>query len=104
MKKKSADIIATVNLFPSNAGGRRGPTPDGKFHCMITMDQQNFDVRLDLEDIGSISPGQTVKVPICFLDPEHAKKHWAIGKAFTLREGKIIGDGIIHSFSRSGPY
>jgi hypothetical protein len=95
VKNQLADIIATVNLFPADAGGRRGPTPDGKFNCLMVIDERNFDVRLHLESTGAISPGQTVRVPISFFDREYAKKYYSVGKTFVLREIRPIGDGVI---------
>lgn len=62
----------------------------------MTIDEQNFDVRLHLEKIGSISPGQKItRVPISFLNLKLARKHCSVGKRFSLREVKVIGDGII---------
>jgi hypothetical protein len=95
VKRQFADIIATVNLFPTDAGGRRGPTPDGKFNCLMTIDENNFDVRLHLEGTGSMSPGQTARVPVSFLDLERARKYCSVGKKFLLREINTIGDGVI---------
>jgi hypothetical protein len=68
-----SDIIATISLLSTEAGGRRGPTPDGKFNCLMTIDEKNLDVRLRLERTGSLSPGQTATIPISFLDLEYAK-------------------------------
>lgn len=99
MKNQLADIIATVTLFPTDAGGRRGPTPDGKFSCLMIIDEKNLDVRLHLEKIGSISPGQTVRVPISFLDREYAQTYCSVGKKFFLREVNIIGDGVIEEIA-----
>ncbi len=95
VKNQLADIIATVNLFPTDATGRHGPTPEDKFNCIMVIDEKNFDVRLHLEGTGAISPGQTASVPISFLAREHAKKYCSIGKKFILREIKPIGDGVI---------
>lgn len=95
MKNQFADIVATVNLFPTEAGGRRGPTPDGKFNCLMTINEKNFDVRLHLEKTGKLLPGQTAKVPISFLDLEYAQKYCSIGTKFLLRELNVIGDGVI---------
>ena len=61
----------------------------------MVIDERNFDVRLHLEGIGPISPGQTLTVPISFLDREDAKAHCAPGKKFVLREVEPIGDGVI---------
>jgi hypothetical protein len=96
VKKQIADIIVTVHLFSTEAGGRRGPTPDEKFSCLMAIDAKNFDVRLHLDGIGSISPGQTAIVPVSFLDPEHAKTYCSVGQKFLLKEIGAIGDGVIN--------
>jgi hypothetical protein len=61
---------------------------------MIVGDH-NLDVRLLLDQIGSLRPGQEAFVPISFVDPEFAKAFVAEGTAFKLREAKIIGDGVV---------
>ena len=86
VKNQLADITATVNFFSTDAGGRHGPTPSVKFNCLMAIDEKNFDVRLHLEQTGPISPRQTARVPISFLNREHAKKFYSIGTTFTLRE------------------
>jgi hypothetical protein len=70
----------------------------------MTIDEQNFDVRLHLEDVGSISPGQKARIPISFLNLKLARKHCSLGKRFSLREAKVIGDGVIDEtlFSSEG--
>jgi hypothetical protein len=70
----------------------------------MTLDDQHLDVRLHLEDVGSISPGQKARVPISFLNPKLARKHCSLGKRFSLREAKEIGDGVIDEirFSNEG--
>lgn len=101
MNSKHADMTVTVNLFPTEAGGRRGPTPSDKFHCVMVIDEMNFDVRIYLEGIGSICPGQTVSVPIKFLDWERARKTCSVGKKVFLREGRRIGDGVIDTITHN---
>lgn len=95
MKNRPADIIAKVNLFSSDAGGRQGPTPPERFSCLMVIDGKNFDVRLHLEDSGPVAPGKTVRVPISFLDREYAREFCSVGKAFVLRETRPIGEGMI---------
>jgi hypothetical protein len=89
------DFVVSLNLFPTDDGGRHGPTPAGHFNCLMTIDEQNFDVRLHLESVGSISPGQQARVPISFLNLKLARKHCSVGQRFSLRESKVIGDGVI---------
>jgi hypothetical protein len=95
VENQRGDIIVSLELLPTDNGGRRGPTPAGHFNCLMTIDDQNFDVRLHLEKVGSISPGQKTRVPISFLNPKLARKHCSVGKRFSLREAKVIGDGTI---------
>jgi hypothetical protein len=65
----------------------------------MVVDGKNFDVRLDLQDVGAISPGQTVKVPISFLDWEYARNYCAAGMRFLLRVVNTIGEGVIEELS-----
>jgi hypothetical protein len=95
VERPRGDIEVRLKLFSTEGGGRSGPTPAGHFNCLMTIDELNFDVRLQLENVGSISPGQKVRVPISFLNLKLAKQHCAVGKTFTLRESRVIGDGVI---------
>ena len=95
VKSQLADIIATVNLLSTDAGGRQGLTPAEKFNCILVIDERNFDVRLHLDRTGAISPGQTATVPISFLDREYAREYCSIGKTFILREVSQIGSGVV---------
>ena len=61
------EIIAEVYFYPTEEGGRQGPTPDTFFGCIFVYKEKNYDCRLLLNDIGSIHPGQKVIVPIVFL-------------------------------------
>ena len=97
MQSHRADVTATVFLFPTDAGGRSGPTPASTFNCLMVIDEINFDVRLHLEETGAISPGQTVQVPISFLTPEQARQYCSVGKEFLLREISLIGKGKIEA-------
>ena len=95
MKNGLGDLAVTLSLFPTDKGGRLGPTPNVWFGCLMVIDGKNFDVRLDLREVGSISPGQTVNVPVSFLDWEFAKDYCTLGKKFFLREVHMIGEGLI---------
>jgi hypothetical protein len=95
MKAEIADIIALVEFFPTEAGGRQSSTLDEKFHCLMTLDGESFDVRLNVRDTGPISPGQTLLVPIKFLDSQRAITHCSVGKHFILRELRPIAKGVM---------
>jgi hypothetical protein len=89
------DILAEVSLLPSNSGGRKGPTPAEWFGCPMQVDGTYFDARIDLSEIGSLSPGQTVRAPLRFLSPENALPLFSIGKSFALWEGRVIGSATV---------
>src|SRR5947207_15897734 len=93
--RNTPDLIAKVSLLPTEQGGRLRPTPSDKFNCIMIVGDHNLDVRLHLDQIGSLRPGQEAFVPISFFDPEFAKAFVADGTVFKLREAKIIGDGVV---------
>lgn len=95
MKNRPGDILATVKFLPTDTGGRKGPTPDNELRPILTIDNESWSVCLHLEGIGSIHPGQTVKVPISFYFLQEAKHHLMLGKQFTLKEINKIADGVI---------
>ena len=101
MDNQISDIIATINLFPTDSGGRLGPTPKETFNCLLVMDEKNFDVRIHLGVDERISPGQSARVSINFLDRGEAMKHCAVGKEFVLRELDTIGNGTIEELTTS---
>lgn len=88
-----ADILAKVTLYPTAQGGRESATPSDKFGCLCVVNGVHFDCRLLLAGIGALRPGQSVTVPIKFLDADTAKNFIGVGTRFFLREVKIIGEG-----------
>lgn len=92
---KSEDIVAAVRLYGTEQGGRQGPTPDSAWNCIMEIDGVNVDARLNLKELGPLSPGQSAVVPICFLDPATARDHCTIGAQFTLRELHTVAEGVI---------
>lgn len=87
------DIIAQVTLLSTTEGGRQGPTPSNYFGCPLGFENEYFDVRLDLSEVGSVAPGDTVRVPAKFLCPDLIKNRLSVGCVFILWEGKKIGEG-----------
>jgi hypothetical protein len=91
-----ADIVSTVHFYKTENGGRKGPTPVDKFHCIIKLNEEFFDVRMYLDQIGAIWPGQTVhQVPMRFLSPSLVRPYCSVGTQFLLREVGFIGEGTI---------
>ena len=91
--KTEPDILAEVHLLATQDGGRKCPTPSDKFGCPVGFEGEYFDMRIDLSEAGSLSPGMTKEVPIRFLWPELILPRLRMGSEFTLWDGKTIGHG-----------
>lgn len=88
------DIFANLKFYPTDKGGREGPTPPNFFGCIIKIGNSNHDARLILEKIGSIFPGDTKNnVPIKFLCSDLVMKKLKISDKFFIRDGGVIGEG-----------
>jgi hypothetical protein len=87
------DIIASIDLLATREGGRAGPTPAHSFGCPLEYENEYFDCRLDLSDVGPLVPGTEARVPVKFLVPEHVLPRLYVGAQFTLWEGRTIGRG-----------
>jgi hypothetical protein len=87
------EIRAKVHFYPTTEGGRLKATPADHFGCPLSFGGRNFDCRLLLDDIGPVSPGETVEVPIQFLCPEDIVPRLRPGDRFQLWEGGFIGEG-----------
>lgn len=99
MTGTSFDIIADVAFAPTSEGGRREPTPRETFSCIMEIDGEFFSCRLLLDEIGSISPGEQVTVPIQFLFPDLVRPKLSVGKTFYLNEIGRIASGRIKRIS-----
>ena len=88
-----ADILAEVHLLPTQNGGRSRPTPADKFGCPVGIGSEFFDMRIDLSSTGSLSPGQTARLPMAFLRPDFVLPLLHVGSEFTLWEARTIGHG-----------
>lgn len=93
--ERQPDLIASVHLYPSDQGGRKGPTPPRIFRCPIEFEGEKFDCGLHLEGIGALAPGVTATVPITLLSPALIKPRLKIGSRFTLWELGEIGEGTV---------
>jgi hypothetical protein len=100
-----SDIVARVFMYPTERGGRQGPTPSDRFGCPVffhnvsALAAHGYDCRLLLGELGrAIAPGETIdRVPIDFLSPGEVIPHLTVGVRFWLWEGRHIGEGeIIH--------
>ncbi|MFO1114439.1 MAG: hypothetical protein U1E28_02045 [Beijerinckiaceae bacterium] len=93
--RRGPDIIAVVHFYPSEQGGRKGPTPPRIFRCPLEFEGEKFDCGLHLEEIGAIAPGITATVPITLLFPELLKSRLKVGSQFKLWELGEIADGVV---------
>ena len=99
VKETAWDIVADVRFFPTEAGGRHSPTPPDRFSCIFEIDDKFFDCRLHLAEVGSISPGESARVPIQFLSPELVRPRLSIGTEFHLKEFGRIAHGVVRALS-----
>ncbi len=94
------DILAKIKFYPTSQGGRKTPiTGDVYRTTMFIGDAEDGnDCRLLLNQVGSISPGDEVVVPVRFLCPELALPRLKIGVRFKLWEGGVKGEGEVLAF------
>ena|SRR5579871_1377292 len=92
---RQPDIIASVRFYPTEQGGRKGPTPPHIFRCPLEFEGEKFDCGLHLDETGSLAPGMSAKVPITLLFPALLKPRLKVGSRFTLWEGRTIADGVV---------
>ncbi|WBY08316.1 hypothetical protein PIB19_01960 [Sphingomonas sp. 7/4-4] len=92
---ESWDIVAEITMYSTDLGGRQGPTPKDKFNCIMQASNHAFDIRINLNDHGSLMPGDRARVPVQFLYPDLAKDYCTVGTKFVLREIGIIGEGVV---------
>lgn len=89
------EIIAKLTFLRPEEGGRKMSTPSKFFGYPFLMDEQMNDCRLILTNIGPVSPGQTVEVPIAFLAPKLVIDRLKVGRKFKLWERGVIAEGEI---------
>jgi hypothetical protein len=93
MSELKYDIIAKVRFFTEEEGGRKSPTLENFFGCPMVIREKKYDCRLLLSNIGPISPGDEVVVPIKFLDYKTVSAILKENDNFELWEMGIIAEG-----------
>jgi hypothetical protein len=93
--ERRPDIIASIRLYPTEKGGRKGPTPGDIFRCPLQFEDKKFDCALFLEEAGPLIPGASAMVPIMFLFPDLIKPRLKVGSKFTLWDLGEIGSGVV---------
>ena len=100
----TSDIFVTLKFYPQDKGGRNMPTPPRFFSCMFVIDNSNYDVRLLLEKIGSIFPGDEKKdVPVKFLCVDLVIPKIKTGDKFYIRDGRIVAEGTVQEIINTDP-
>jgi hypothetical protein len=88
------DIFARIHLFSKEQGGRTQPIPPIQFGCPLFFQDEGFDCRLLLDQIGNpLLLGETMIVPIKFLNSNNILPRMKVGDQFLLWEGKYIAEG-----------
>lgn len=95
MTKSDADIVASVRMYPTEAGGRKGPSAPSLFRCLFEFLGHSYDCVLVLDRSGPLSPGSSAVVPVKFLEPGLVKSRLRVGDKFFLRELNRVGEGVI---------
>jgi len=93
--KHQPDIIASVRFYPTEQGGRKGPTPTQMFRCPLEFEGEKYDCGLHLEKSGPIKPGMVATIPITLLRPDLIKPRLKIGSRFTLWERGAFAEGVV---------
>jgi hypothetical protein len=102
-------VYAFIELFDEENDGRATPIPPIQFRCLLLFEgikdlsAYPYDCRMFFnERAKGIKPGEVMEdVPIAFLSPEKIFPYINIGTKFLIRDGKIIGNGVITSMDMS---
>lgn len=89
------DALVELRLFPSDAGGRAGPTPPGWWGCPLSINGDLFDGRFDLSETGPLQPGESRVVPVKFLSPDIVRTRITGGQELQVWEGGFIGEAAV---------
>lgn len=89
------DALVELRLFPSEAGGRAGPTLTDWWGCPLSIDGDLFDGRFDLPEMEPLRPGESRVVPVKFLSPDLVRTRIAKGQELRVWEGRFIGEATV---------
>lgn len=98
-------IHVTIKMYDTENGGRRVPIPPVQFGCLLLfkniteLSAYPYDCRMYFNECKKgIKPGEQMdNIPAAFLSPCKIFPYISVGTEFYIRDGKIIGDGIITS-------
>jgi hypothetical protein len=89
------EIFATISLLHSSDGGRSSSIPYGEYRGVLGVGHESFSCRFFVSEPQGLAPSETGTYGIQFLVPKVALPHFFKGTAFTLWEGKVVGNGIV---------
>ena len=95
LKSKKPHIYAKLKFYTTEEGGRKAPTNHKWFGCPSIINNQYYDCILLLFSFGSINPGDTVNVPIVFINRD-VLRILNEGDCIKLWDGRIIAEGIVN--------
>ena len=95
MQSLSYDVEAMVTYLPTEQGGKTKPVTTG-YRPQFYYDGEDFDAAHTYPDVERVSPGESARVFLTFLQPELHVGKLHPGKAFLIREGqKVFGYGTV---------
>lgn len=89
------DALVELRLFPTDSGGRAGPTSTAWWGCPLSIDGDLYDARFDLSEIAPLRPGQSRIVPLKFLNRDLVMPRIAEGQELRVWEGRVIGEATV---------
>ena len=92
-------VVAEIHFIPTAEGGKKLQLTRSLFGCPLNLNGDYFDMRIDLSEVGIVSPGDTVRVPMAFLSPELILPRLRVGSEFTLWEGRTVARGRVTEIS-----
>ena len=91
--KYPPDIEAEITFVPTEQGGRKSLAFSG-YRPQFYYDGHDWDAMHEYPDLESVSPGQTVRTLLRFLNPEMQVGRLHPGMKFEIREGaRVVAHG-----------
>ena len=88
------DIIAKIYFYKTEEGGIKNCL-SGNIRYPSEINGEKFDCGFNVEEHRSITPGDTIIVPISFLSPQIVMPMLKIGSKFKLWNTRFIADCIV---------
>lgn len=90
MDRIKPDILAEIYLYPTEEGGRKGPTPPTFYGCPLYINENYYSFRIFLN--GSVAPGEKAIGPVKFLIPEMVIPKIKVGNTYKMWESGFKGE------------